>query len=164
GALSRYQNPRQATHSPPRGSLAWRYSRRRLDRQGHPPIRPHQLRSLRTILWPEPIALRSAQAQRSRTASAGRIPLPLPPHLKGYSSRVAISVLPQTAVRPPCQQPLPPPTRPSTSPNQPTRSRLSPRRQGHPEYRRVARRSLTQRLHCRRRLHCCGGDFIVGVL
>jgi subtilisin family serine protease len=68
GALSRYQNPRQANHSPPRGSIAWRYSGRRLDRQGHPPISPHHLRSLRTILWPEPIALRSAQAQRSRTA------------------------------------------------------------------------------------------------
>jgi hypothetical protein len=68
GPLSRHQNPRQASHSPPRGSLAWRDSRRRLDRQGHPPIRPHHLRSLRTILWPEPIALRSAQAQRSRTA------------------------------------------------------------------------------------------------
>ena len=34
------------SHSPPRSSLAWRYSRRRLDRQGNPPIRPHHLRSL----------------------------------------------------------------------------------------------------------------------
>src|SRR6516162_3610344 len=50
-------------------------------------------------------------------------------------------------MRTPCQQPLPPPPRPSTSPKQPTRGRLSPRRQGHPEYRRFARRSLTQRLH-----------------
>src|SRR6478736_6223777 len=68
GPLSRHQNPRQTSHSAPRGSFAWRHSRRRLDREGNPPIRPHHLRSLRTILWSEPTALRSAQAQRSRTA------------------------------------------------------------------------------------------------
>src|SRR3984957_6900354 len=68
GPLSRHQNPRQTNHSAPRGSVAWRHSRRRLDREGNPPIRPHDLRSLRTILWSEPTALRSAQAQRSRTA------------------------------------------------------------------------------------------------
>jgi len=36
GPLTRYQNPRQTRHSAPRGSVAWRTSRRRLDREGNP--------------------------------------------------------------------------------------------------------------------------------
>ena len=80
--------------SPP----AWRPSDRRLDRPPDPSRRPHQLRSLREGLWPQPAALRPAQAQRAWPDRARWLTLRLPPQSKRNPAGAAFSLLPQAPV------------------------------------------------------------------
>src|SRR5208337_1111570 len=136
GALSRPQDPRAAHHASIRGALAWRPSDRRLDGSANPSCCPHQLRSLRRGLRPQPAALRPAQAQGAWPDRARRLALRLPALTQGRPSRPALPLLPQAPVRPPRQQPLPSPAEPATSSRQPARNRLSPRRCRHPTRRR----------------------------
>jgi hypothetical protein len=132
GALSRHQDPRDPHHPPDGSSLARWHSPWWLDGQGDPPSRPHHLRPFRERVSSQPTALRSAQAQGSCAIGARRLPLRLPPHHQRRGGRAALSLLSQTAVWTPCQQPLPSSTRCPIPPKQPPRNRLSSRRQGHP--------------------------------
>ena len=77
---------------------AWRPSDRRLDRPPDPSRRPHQLRSLREGLWPQPAALRPAQAQRAWPDRARWLTLRLPPQSKRNPAGAAFSLLPQAPV------------------------------------------------------------------
>src|SRR4029077_10711993 len=123
----------------------WRQSCRQLDRQTNPPRRPRHLRPFRQRLRPEPTPLRPAQAQGARPVAARRFPLRLPSHSQRGSGCPALSVLPQTALRPTRQQPLPPPPRPPAPAGQQARSRLPPRRQRHSTDRRSAGRLIGAR-------------------
>src|SRR5271165_4689198 len=98
-SLSRHQNLRPARHPPARSPLAWRQPCRRLDCPTDPSRRPHHLPPLRESLRPQPTPLRSAQTQGSRAAAAGWIPIRLPSHPKRGPDRLALPLLPQTALR-----------------------------------------------------------------
>jgi hypothetical protein len=76
----------------------------------------HHLRPFRQRLRPEPTPLRPAQAQGARPAAARRLPLRQPSHSQRGSGCPALSVLPQTPLRPARQQPLPPPPDPHHQP------------------------------------------------
>src|ERR1700720_1147485 len=87
-----------------------------------------------------PVVEEVAQAQGAWPAAARRFPLRLPSRPQRGSSCPALSVLPQTAVWPTRQQPLPPPPQPPAPAGQQARNRLPPRRQSHSTDRRSARR------------------------
>src|SRR6202008_769265 len=126
GSLSRHQDPRPPDYPPPRSPLAWRQSSRRLDRQTNPPRRSYQLPPLRQGLRPEPTPLRPAQAQGPRLVAARWLPLRLPPHTQRGPSGAALPVLPQAALRPARQQPLPSPPRQSHPTDRRPACRLTP--------------------------------------
>jgi len=133
----RYQNPRQTSHSLLEvllhgGTHVGGWTAREITNLSAPPsvLRPsyglNQLRyDLRKL---KGHGLLERDGSATLTASPQRV----------FKSRCYFCSS-TTAVRTTCQQPLPPPSGPSISPRQPTRSRLPPRRQGHPEYRRFAR-------------------------
>src|SRR6476619_427856 len=88
-ALSRHQDPRDARDPPARSALARLNLRRRLDGQRNPCRCPRHVPSVRSRLWPEPAALRPAQAQGPRIDRARRLALRLPPHRKRRPGRAA---------------------------------------------------------------------------
>jgi hypothetical protein len=89
--------------------------------QRDPPSYPQHLQPFRERLSSQPTALRSAQARGSCAIGARRLPLRLPPHHQGRGGHAALSLLSQTAVWTPCQQPLPSSTRCPIPPKQPPR-------------------------------------------
>ncbi len=93
-ALSRHQDPRDARDPPARSALARLNLRRRLDGQRNPCRCPRHVPSVRSRLWPEPAALRPAQAQGPRIDRARRLALRLPPHRKRRPGRAALPVVP----------------------------------------------------------------------